>query len=137
MNITPIRNVSFGRVYLSDDKSTKDAVKAFVKDKNSLDFFSKTLDNLDLASKNYSMELSAEKEKCAYVFYLNNNDIPGQKCSAAIPNSCMHTTWERREGFSKAMDHLVVGCENLVETAETSVSEEDIDQLFNSRKIYK
>lgn len=137
MNISPVNNTSFGKIFLKDDSNTKSAVKTFVKDKDSLDSFNSSLISLDSASEGYDMELSAKKDKCAYVFYLNSEDDPKQSCSAGIPNSSMHTSHEQRAAFSEAMDRLIVACANLVDNMKSRVSDEEIDQLFNSRKKYK
>lgn len=105
MNVTPVNSTSFGKVHLKDDKGTKKVLKDFITDVDSADFFRKSFKELDVASENRDIELSAKKGKSMYIFCLKEQNSTKDQM-IAVPIDNVKLMCERRRHFESIMHKL-------------------------------
>ena len=107
MNISPVNSTSFGKVYIKTDKDTKRVLKDFIVDVDSADYFRKSFSELNEASNNRDMELSAKKGKSLYAFSLKELNSTKEQM-VAVPISNVKLLSERKKHLQNIMEEFTI-----------------------------
>ena len=128
MNINPVQNVSFGKLYISDDKKTRKVISEITPQDKDLKILRASLEELDKETGDVYVLLSAKEDKHrgtkekGYRFYLNKNNPDWSSANTFMPKA--------GGSIQRTLKGLTSMCAAKIYDLKNAVNSSDIDKLF-------